>query len=181
MLFLAATATTLASSSNCFETRSLDSYRATAASTTRAPTATATVRPTSARSRLGAKSWLRNPTKTVLETCQDLLPLGSLHEVDESLDRGLHFCRLRVVHEEQWAADRVRAVRQRLTRRGDVVDREQLDVGRAEGLRVHGHHPDRVLERAESLQGLVDLEHLDGVLRIDRLGRAEEVRLECRA
>src|ERR1700687_583958 len=171
MLFFAATATTFASSSNCFETRSLDSYSATAASTTRAPTATATVRPTSARSRLGAKSCLRNLTKTALETSQDLLPFGSLHEVDESLDRRLHFCRLRVVHEEQGAPDRVAAVRGRLTGRGDVVDREQPHVSGAERLRVHRHHPDRILERAERLQGLVDLEHLDRVLRLDRLVR----------
>src|SRR5712691_7341048 len=146
MLFLAATATTLASSSNCFETRSLDSYRATAASTTRAPTATATVRPTSARSRLGAKSWLRNPTKTVLEAGQDLLPLGTLYEVDESLDGRLHLCLIRVVHEVQRTPDRVGAVRQGLPGRGDVVDREQPHVDGAERLRVHRHHPDRVLE-----------------------------------
>src|SRR5512132_1231712 len=181
MSFFAATATTFASSSNCFATRSLDSYKATAASTTRAPTATATVRPTSARSRLGAKSWLRKPTKTALETGQDLLPFGSLHEVDESLDRRLHFGRLRVVHEEQGAADRVCAVREGLTRRGDVVDREHPHISGGERLCIHRHHPDRVLERGEGLQRLVDLKDLDRVLGVDRLGRTEEIRLERRA
>src|SRR5438552_19077879 len=118
-----------------------------AASTTRAPTATATVRPTSARRRLGAKSWVTNRTKAVLEAGQDLLPLGTLHEVDESLDPCLHLSRIRVVHEVHRTPSRARAVRQSLPRRVDAVDGWQHKAGVADRLRVHCHDPDRVLDR----------------------------------
>src|SRR5688572_31490253 len=177
MSFAAASATMPASSSNCFERRSFDSYKATAASTSNAPTATATVRPTSARRRLGAKSWLRNRTGR-LEAGQDLLPLRTLHKVQEGLDGRLHFGRVGVRDEVQRSADRVRAVSESVARHGNAVDREHADVACAKGLRVHRHHADRILERSERLEGLVDLEDLDGVLRIDRLRRSEEIRLE---
>src|SRR6266545_2179724 len=173
----------LASSSNCFAMRSFDSYSATAASTTRAPTATATVRPTSARSRLGEKSCENSRMRPVprLEAGQDLLPLRTLHEVQEGLDRWLHLGGVRVRDEVERTADRVGAVRERVARRRDVVDRQKPHVRGAEGLRIHRHHADRVLERAEGLERLVDLEYLDGVFGVDGLRRAEEVRLEGRA
>src|SRR3954466_12085142 len=168
----------LAWSSNCFWTRTFDSYSATPARITSAATATPTVRPTSARSRLGAKRLPKNDIYTWLEVRDDLLAVRALDPVDERFDRGLHLRRIGVVREVQRPADRVGTVRERLAGRRDIVDRQELDVRRVKGCRVHGHHPDRVLEGAERLERLIDLEDLDRVFRVRRLRRAEEVRFE---
>ncbi len=80
-------------------------------------------RPTDERAEQARREELTEEShESRLEAGQDLLPFGTLHEVDESLDRRLHFCRLRVVHEVQRTPDRIRAVRQGVPGRGDVVD-----------------------------------------------------------
>src|SRR5437016_4130368 len=137
-----------ASSSNCFVTRSFDSYSATAASMTSDATATPTVRPTSARSRLGAMSCRMKVTVPPLEARDDLLAVWTLEPVDERLDRRLELQWIGVVDEVERPADRVRAVRERLAGGGDVLDGEQTNVRRGERVRGHGHHADGVLERA---------------------------------
>src|SRR5690242_16055512 len=108
-----------ASSSNCFATRSFDSYSATPARTTSAATATPTVRPTSARSRLGAKSCRRKDIVPALQARDDLLAVRSLDPVDERLHRRLQLRRVGVVDEVQRPADRVGAVRERVAGRAD--------------------------------------------------------------
>src|SRR5215210_732307 len=149
MSFFAACATMLASSSNCLPIRSVDSYSATAARRTSAPTATATVRPTRARRRLGARMLARNRTGPALKTGQDLLPFGTLHEVKERLDGRLRLDW--IVGEVQGTTDGIRPICEGVTRRRDVVDREQPNVARRERFRIHSHHADRVLERTERL------------------------------
>src|SRR3981189_2241896 len=124
--------------------RSFDSYSATAARITSAATAAPTVRPTSARSRLGANS-LPRIIVAGLEARDHLLTVDALDPVDERLDRRLQLCPVGAVDGVQRAAGGGRAVREVVAGGGDIVDREQLDVSRAERLRVHRHHADRVL------------------------------------
>src|SRR5207245_10087067 len=110
---------------------------ATATTTMSARTLTSTWRVTSALSRLGATT-LRIPIGSLYSTTdqvpgglkarQDPLPLGSLHEVEEGLDRGLHLRGVGVHDEVERAAHLVLAADQVLPCGADRVDRGERDL-----------------------------------------------------
>src|SRR5207245_11692655 len=65
-----------------------------------------------------------------------------------------------------------------LRRRRYAVDRDEMDRRRGRGAARGGRHPDGGTERADRLQGLVELEHLARVLVVRGLA-AEEIGLKA--